>query len=368
MKDYFYFSNIGDITSKLTLIYLGYGFSNFLAGILSKKVSLKYILFFGMLLMSASSMLVYFVNPESFGLMIFLVFLMGLGGGTYHPAANTIATTLFEKRQGFAIGVLSIGSAVGFIIAPFIGDYFGLKLHDFKNLFLCSGLISFIFTILFLIFADNIKVNSTYTSVPIKNKSISKKILIFAIILLCIPCTIKELLSWSFYEITPFWVNAGFSGGIAISIIQMMQFLPGLLIQPITGKLCDIFKPVKMMIISVILFALGFAMFCINNHIILWIALFIFGTGISASTVASEVYLASLVKPEKRALIYGIVLSVALGVGGFLSGFSGKVVDIYGKNSVIGYNIWFLFISIISILGLFTYFIIEKIRNKAFEF
>jgi MFS family permease len=133
MKDYFGLQNVGDITTRVTIIYVSYAVANFLSGIFAKRFSLKLILFFGMLLMSIATMLNAFVPADSFGTMVFLIFLMGLGGGTYHPAANTLITSCYEGKPGHAIGMLSIGAAAGFIIAPFVGEHIGLEWIGFKN-------------------------------------------------------------------------------------------------------------------------------------------------------------------------------------------------------------------------------------------
>ena len=266
MKDYFHLNNVGDLTTKLTIIYLGYGFSNFLAGVLSKKISLKLILFTGMLIMSLATIAVYFVNPGSFFLMTLLIFIMGLGGGTYHPAANTLITSTYEGNKGFAIGILSIGSAIGFIVAPFVGEYIGLKMIGFKNLFLISGMVSLLFSFLFLFFVtDNNAIYNLKAKTITKNDNKKNKIFIYIIILICIPVTLKELTSWSFYEITPFWVYSGYSSGITISFLQMMQFIPAFLVQPLTGKLCDYLKPIRIVIISFFLIAIGFILFAFHG-------------------------------------------------------------------------------------------------------
>jgi MFS family permease len=218
---------------------------------------------------------------------------------------------------------------------------------------------------LFLFFVTDNK-NIYKTETKLTNINDKKKMKMFAIIifLICIPVTLKEITSWSFYEITPFWVNSGFSSGIAISILQMMQFMPGLLVQPVTGKLCDILKPVRMVVLSFFLFSIGFILFAFQGLGFVWPAMILFGIGMAASTVASETYMASLVSNRNRALLYGIVLSVGLGLGGKLGGFSGKVVDIFGKNNAAGYNVWFISMGILAIISTGIYYFIEKLRNS----
>jgi sugar phosphate permease len=48
MTDHFGLTNVAEITTRMTIIYLGYGISNFVSGLLSRRFSQKLILFFGM--------------------------------------------------------------------------------------------------------------------------------------------------------------------------------------------------------------------------------------------------------------------------------------------------------------------------------
>jgi MFS family permease len=367
--NYFQLNTVSGITTRMTIIYAGYAISNFISGLLVKRIGFKLMLFLGMLLMSLAAFLVYFVPSHSYFVMVSLIFLMGLGGGTYHPAANTLATASFEGKAGQAIGILSIGSAIGFVMAPFIGEYIGAKGIGFQTLFLISGIAGIVFSLVFLLFAqDHQLVEEKAANNQNNSSSIPKgKVLALAIALLCIPVTIRELAGWSFYEITPFWVKYGFSKGITVSLVQSMQYLPGLLVQPFTGKLCDKLGTKKILVINFIILGLGLILFSFSNIIILWFAMFLFGIGMSSSTVSSETYIAQLVTSKNRALVYGIVLSFGLGIGGMLAGVSGLVVDIFGREVATGYRVWYFSCGAALILSIFVYSIIERLKKARLE-
>jgi FSR family fosmidomycin resistance protein-like MFS transporter len=367
MSDYFSLKNVSDMTVKMTIIYLGYASSNFISGILSRKYSRKIILFSGMFLMSSAVIAMGFVPRSNFNLAVILVFLMGLGGGVYHPAANTLITSMYEKKQGHAIGMLSIGSAIGFILAPFIGEYIGAKLIGFKSLFLICGLTGIVFNFLFILFVKEEKIaadpdNSSKVLNESDKSQLSPAVFVLLIALLCIPVALREIENWSFYEITPYWVNNGFSKGLTVSLIQSMQYIPSLFIQPFIGKMCDRFGSLRIVIITFGLCGIGIALFSISNIFTLWIAMMLFGAGMGSATVASETYMAGLSNAKNRSMIYGIVLSVGLAVGGRVSGISGWVVDLFGKDHITGYNVWYILIGSVLLLSLPIYFILEKIR------
>jgi MFS transporter, FSR family, fosmidomycin resistance protein len=368
MTAFFNLQSVSEITTRMVIMYVGYGISNFLSGVLSKKISMKFILFAGMLIMSISTIGVYFVPSNMYYLVVVFVFFMGFGGGTYHPAANTFVTASFDGKAGHVIGLLSVGSAIGFVLAPFVGEYIGEKLIGFQSVFLITGIIGALFSFVFLFMAKDFK--SVDLEKPITGtgkKVLSGKMLVISIIILCIPITIREMTNWSFYEITPFWVKYGFSHGITVSLVQSMQYLPGIIVQPLAGKLCDKFGAKNVVLITFSMFGIGLILFSIPNIVVLWFAMILFGIGMSTSTVTTETFMAQMAQNKNRALVYGVVLSVGLGLGGFLAGFSGTIVDFFGKQIVTGYRVWYSGLGISVILSSLIFIIIDKNRMKSLQ-
>ena len=366
MTDHFGLTNVAEITTRMTIIYLGYGISNFVSGLLSRRFSQKLILFFGMGLMSICTVLIAFVPADAYFVVVVLVFLMGLGGGTYHPAANTLITSCYEDRHGHAIGMLAIGSASGFVAAPFIGQYIGAGWIGFHKLFLFSGVIGLVFDFLFLLnVKDHKRLEVAQADCPQNNVAALPpgKVLIMSMVLICIPITIREIVGWSFYEITPFWVKFGFSAGLGIVPVQVMQYMPGIITQPITGKLCDRISPLCMVLITFVTMGVGFALCAVPSPIVLWIALITFGVGATASIVASETYMATLANSRDRPLVYGVCLSVGLGLGGTLAGACGWVVDHFGRENSTGYRLWFLTVGATLVISTIVYPIVERLRK-----
>jgi|GEM_PF-2445364 len=364
--EYFGLSNIADLTTRMTLLYAAYGLSNFLAGLLCRYVGLKFLIAAGMALMSASTIMFALVGPDMYGAAVVLVFLMGLGGGTYHPAANTLITSCYEQRRGHAIGILSIGSAVGFVAAPFAGQHIGAGWLGFRGLFAVSGLAALAFDLVFLAAVkEPPRADRKASRQGLNDRhTLSGKPLAAAIVLICIPVTLRELVGWSFYEITPFWVHYGFSAGITIGLVQAMQYMPGLLVQPVTGKLCDRFNPLIMVIATFGMMGLGAAMFAFNSPAVLWTALVLFGCGAVASTVASETFMASVATAAHRPLVYGICLSIGLAAGGFSAGISGAVVDFFGRDNATGYQLWFAGSGTALMLSAFLYLAVRRPANE----
>ena len=185
-----------------------------------------------------------------------------------------------------------------------------------------------------------------------------------ALILMCIPVTLRELAIWSFYEVTPFWEDNGFSGGINIGTVQAMQYLPGIIVQPFAGKFCDWLGSARVVVATFVLMGLGFVFLGGTSPVILWTGLFLFGVGASSSTVASETFMASLASTQNRSLVYGVGLTVGIGLGGLMAGVSGWVVDSYGRDVLTGYRIWFVMTGLALMISTSLYMFMEKLRTR----
>jgi MFS family permease len=107
------------------------------------------------------------------------------------------------------------------------------------------------------------------------------------------------------------------------------------------------------------------AMLAFSIPALLWLAVILFGIGASSSTVASETYMASITSIKDRPLVYGVALSVGLGIGGYFAGVSGWVVDKFGEDVITGYRVWFISVGLLLIFSTSAYIVIKKLRSKS---
>lgn len=366
IAEYFGLENVGVLTSAVSMFYAAYAVSNLLSGIFALRFGLKNMLTLGSAGMSASMLLVAFIPADGFPLFVLAIVACGLGGGTYHPAANTLIVSSFEAKPGRAIGFLSMGASLGFSLAPFFGQYVGEAI-GFRNMFLITGAFGLLFTAIFFVLAADPPIDAPdiRTTGPHRDKRLGRGKMFFTVIaLMCIPVTLREIVGWSFYEITPFWEKSGFSGGISIGMVQSMQYLPGIVVQPLVGMLCDRFRPVATVVATFAAMGVGMALCALGSTPAIWAALALFGIGTVASTVASETYMGGIAGARDRGIVYGVTLTVGLGLGGVVSGLSGWVVDYFGVAEVAGYNAWFVASGLLLAASTVTYFLIEKLRKK----
>jgi hypothetical protein len=235
----------------------------------------------------------------------------------------------------------------------------------FQNLFALSGVTAFLYAFVFLFFLRGVTSLKRHETVPDgTRKRFSGRVMALIIIFLAVPTVIRDMINWGYFEITPYWVLYGFSGGIGIDWVQLLAYLPGLVVQPVAGKLCDKLKPLTVVVAAFMITSMGHIMLGIGGLPVVWTGLVLYGIGLSAATVANETYMASIVNARSRGLVYGVVLSLALGVGGYLGGASGWIVDAFGKTAVTGYRIWFIGMGVVNAVSILCYTVIERLRNR----
>jgi MFS family permease len=86
------------------------------AGVLADRVSRKRMLGLGLLFNAVAVVLMGLTR--SYEVLIGLAVLAGLAGTVFHPAANALVPEHFPGSPGMAIGLLGIGSGLGFFAGP----------------------------------------------------------------------------------------------------------------------------------------------------------------------------------------------------------------------------------------------------------
>ena len=107
---------VGAASLIVTIYGLVYCCASYPAGVLADRFNRKALLGVG-LIVNALAILLMGVTRR-YELLILLGVLGGLAGTLFHPAANALSTAHYPKAPGMAIGVLSIGAAIGFFAGP----------------------------------------------------------------------------------------------------------------------------------------------------------------------------------------------------------------------------------------------------------
>ncbi len=114
-------SGVGAATLIVTLYGATYNLGSWAGGIAADRFSRKTLLTIG-LLGNAAAILGIGLSRH-YPLILALAMAAGIFGTIFHPAANALATSHYPKSPGMAIGILGIGSGLGFFFGPQIAGW-----------------------------------------------------------------------------------------------------------------------------------------------------------------------------------------------------------------------------------------------------
>jgi MFS family permease len=114
-------SGIGSATLIVTLYGAVYNLASYASGLAADRFSRKTLLTIG-LLGNAAAILGIGLSRH-YSLILVLGVCAGLFGTLFHPSANALATSHYPKSPGMAIGILGIGSGLGFFFGPQIAGW-----------------------------------------------------------------------------------------------------------------------------------------------------------------------------------------------------------------------------------------------------
>ena len=109
-------TSVSEATLLVTVMMAGYFIPAYAMGVAADRYNRKTLLGWGLAINSAGFLLLSFASNYSMALIA--VFLAGLGGSFFHPAATAMIARLFPVGTGKALGLLGIGASVGFCLGP----------------------------------------------------------------------------------------------------------------------------------------------------------------------------------------------------------------------------------------------------------
>jgi len=104
------------VTLLLTVYGCVYYIFSFAAGILADRFDRRMLLGIGLIGNAAAVMAIGFTH--SYAPMLGLAVLAGFFGAIFHPAGNALAAAHYPKSPGMAIGLMGVGSGLGFWAGP----------------------------------------------------------------------------------------------------------------------------------------------------------------------------------------------------------------------------------------------------------
>jgi MFS family permease len=175
----------------LSLYSLVYCAGSYFAGILADRFNRKLLLGLGLLGNAAAITLIGLTR--NYDLMLVWAVMGGLAGTIFHPAAGALVAGHYPKNPGMAIGLLGIGSGIGFFVGPqFSGwraqvahwSWAGMQIGQWQKPCIELGIAGIIVGLVFLLIAKETAHGATVRREPLGRK-MSLRVLSIGAILGC---------------------------------------------------------------------------------------------------------------------------------------------------------------------------------------
>jgi MFS family permease len=116
MKSDLHLSGVKAAALVVTLYGVVYNFGSYAAGILADRWDRRVLLSVGLI---GNAMAIALIGlTRQYHLILLLGIVAGLFGTLFHPAANALACSHYPRNPGMAIGLLGVGSGLGFFFGP----------------------------------------------------------------------------------------------------------------------------------------------------------------------------------------------------------------------------------------------------------
>lgn len=298
----------------------------------SDRVGRKLSLGIGMLLSSVTVPLYPFVNDPGF--LTVISFLRGLADASFWIVPWALIADLYAPQEiGQVFGKVGMIQGIGFIAGPFLGGFLVGQL-DYPSIFYISSASAF-FTALLVFFGIHEKSrvltrkSKGSSEIQLESGAIARKSIAIAYV--------DTALSGLFLGV----INSHFI--IHASEILREEYLVGFLltsyyfaetfIQPLAGRLSDIFGRHRTILLAFIMCATGFlALLAPPSFASFLIAGVIVGVGVGMLYIAPSALVMDIIPPSQRGLIIGFY-STVWGIGFFLGPLLGGAVAIYSVSA-----------------------------------
>jgi MFS family permease len=314
------------------------------AGNLIELIGLKKVLYIGLGVSIAGSIMLYF--SHSFPIFIVAYFLLQLGVGVLIIGNFSIIGSLYSTRRTSIIIKVNMGNTTGFIIAPLIVSLMLFININWRNYYLFSLIILFALVIFLLKLKvpKMVRVGSNLKTLLVANRRIisNTNFIICGVIIFFYISVMNTFFMWftSYFQSIDIEINIS---SLFLAIYGAALFI-GMVLR---SKLIKHFREKRILLFSFIVsFFLLVGILFIQDLIFKNILIFLFGIAIAGNfsitfSIGSELF------PEYASSASGLMVAFAnLGIMVFQY-LSGYFSEHYSKNSILYINIAILLVLII---------------------
>ncbi|AEJ42253.1 MFS transporter [Alicyclobacillus acidocaldarius] len=267
----------------------------------------------------------------SYGVLLLMVAVSGLGSGAFHPEASRVAHLAAGRAKGLAQAIFQVGGNGGQAIGPLIVSLFILSAGLHSILWMLIGVaLGLVFTLrLYPWYKAALR---DYAKV---RRTIEGENRIGAVALLVVVIVLRSWCQIGIAQFMPFYYAHKFGMSYQLSDALMFVFLgAGALGTFIGGALADRMPKQRILFLSMLLsipFAFGLPFL---HGAWAAVALLPFGFFILSSFAVTVVYMQMLL-PRNVSLASGLTIGFGVGAGGIGATFFGVLADHVGLTSVL---------------------------------
>lgn len=329
---------------------------SFPVGFLADQIGKRKLLIVSAFIFVLSPLLYLFVSDPLW--LIPIRFFHGLATAIMGPIASSIIVSVFEKNKGEKLGLYSSATLFGRTLAPLLGgfliSYFANAggLFNYKIVYFAAFIISLPIVVFSFLIPKETRVVSL-TQVKLSDMVTSFKQFIGNQLLLS--TSLVEMSTYFIYGVLEVYLPVYLIGrnipASQIGVLFAVQVISIAFTKPFFGWLSDqVDKRIQILVGILILIVTTFLINYISNFYFLLFNIFVFGLGMSLSTVATSTYVSDNVNQEKQGTSMGLlsaIMDVGQTSGPFVTGF---IITIFS------YQAGFYFSAIVGVLTLFFFF------------
>lgn len=300
-------------------------------GVLSDRYSMPWLMPLSIFLSGFGLALTGVVN--SYGLLLFVILVGGIGVAGYHPEGSKMTHLMSEEEKaGASMAIFSVGGNVGFALGPmfavFLLSFSGLK--SILGFFIPGFLISLVFlylsprfnTIMKGYAEDRKEQEKLKAKVDQEVKTKAKK---GDLVLVLLYVAVRSWIHSGLVYFIPFYFPA-YKGVTEPEYLMTILLIAGALGTLVGGPLTDRFGGRNCLLVSMVLSLATIYPFVYFNSY--WITIFAFIAGAAiVSTFSITVVLGQRLLPGNVGLASGLVLGFAVGMGSIGVSILGLIAD-----------------------------------------
>ena len=295
--------------------------------------------------------LCFFVIPFSgiapnYWVLLIILCIGSLGSSMFHPSVTGMIPLYSGNRSGLCLSLFNTGGTLSFAIGPvFITWYVGRYGLENMPYTLALGLFAFLICLKFLPtpVTENMSKQGFWGSLKETMGDVYK-----SIILIWLVMVLRAVAGQAFMTFMPIHlVDQGHSlasVGFIVAIFTLAGTLSGLL----CGYLADRIGFKKVFFLSHLFMAPALLLYLHFTGPLVLATAFLAGFFVLAP-LPLGVGLAQKLVPRSRAMVSSLMMGFAYGLGGAVSPFVGKLCDVYGIETVMGYAAFIPVLSLILI-------------------